>query len=277
MELAKFAADFAVPQTYRSADELIASSEIDAVYIATPVSSHLPQTLAAAEAGKHVLVEKPMAMSVEECRLMIDACATANVKLGVAYYRRFYPVVSRMLELIDSGEIGAPLCVSAVTSTSVTLGTQGAWRVDEALSGGGALMDVGSHRINIMLSMFGSAKSVHGVRRTIGAEYAGDNAVSFTLEFESGCLGSVQCFFRNGSDPDEFRVTGSDGRLICSPLNDGQLLIESANSRTESHPPSPNFNAPLIADFVDAIRNGGQPRVSGEEGLATNLVMQQVG
>lgn len=277
VELARFAADFAVPQTYRSADELIAANDIDAVYIATPVSSHLPQTLAAAAMGKHVLVEKPMAMSTVECQSMIDACKDADVKLGVAYYRRFYPVVDRMLEIIDSGEIGMPMCVSAVTSTSVTIGTEGAWRVNEALSGGGALMDIGSHRINIMLAMFGPAKAVHGVRRTIGTDYSSDNSVSFTLEFESGCLGAVQCFFRNGGDPDEFCVTGSNGRLICSPLNNGQLKIESADSREESHPPSTNFNAPQIADFVDAIQNDSLPRVTGEEGLETNRVMEQIG
>ncbi len=275
-ELARFASEYDVDQTYQDADELIANPDIDAVYIATPVSSHLPQTLAAAAAGKHVLVEKPMAMGTAECRSMIDACAEAGVKLGVAYYRRFYPVVDRMLEIIESGEIGAPMCVNAVTSTSVTKGTEGYWRVEEALSGGGALMDIGSHRINVMLAMFGGVKAVHGVRRTIGDEYSADNAVSFTLEFKSGCLGAVQCFFRNGGDPDEFWVMGSQGRLVCSPLNEGHLGIESDNSREESHPPNANFNTPQIADFNDAIEHDRVPRVTGEEGLATNHIIELV-
>src|SRR6185369_8026740 len=86
--------------------DLVASPEIDAVYIATPVYLHAEQTIAAAEAGKHVLCEKPMGLSVRECDEMIAACQANNVKLGIAYYRRFYPAVKRAKEIINSGEIG---------------------------------------------------------------------------------------------------------------------------------------------------------------------------
>ena len=108
-KLREFADEFRVSTATTSAEELIALPEIDAVYIATPVNLHCPQTIAAAETGKHVLVEKPMAMSTAECDEMIAACSKADVRLGVAYYRPFYPVVYRIQQLIAAGEIGTVL------------------------------------------------------------------------------------------------------------------------------------------------------------------------
>src|SRR6266849_5595278 len=98
-----FANKFGASKSYRTTDELLADKELKAVYIATPVHLHAVQTIAAAEAGKHVLCEKPMAMNVKECDEMIAACRTNNVKLGIAYYRHFYPVIARVKSIIASG------------------------------------------------------------------------------------------------------------------------------------------------------------------------------
>src|SRR6266496_1702739 len=106
-ELAEsFAKQFGVRKWYSDWRELIADSEIDTIYIATPVQLHASQTVAAAEAGRHVLCEKPMALNVAQCDRMIAACRANNVKLGIAYYRRFYPVsdaLSRYSRLAKSG------------------------------------------------------------------------------------------------------------------------------------------------------------------------------
>ena len=111
-ELAEsFAKQFGARKWYSDWKELLRDEEIDAVYIATPVHLHAAQTIAAAEAGKHVLCEKPMAMNVSECGQMIAACRANKVKLGVAYYRHFYPVVERIKSIIASGDIGTPVMV----------------------------------------------------------------------------------------------------------------------------------------------------------------------
>src|SRR5215468_2493764 len=101
-----FAERFGARKWFADWHALAQDEEIDAVYIATPVHLHASQTIAAAEAGKHVLCEKPMALNVEECEGMIAACRKHHVKLGVAYYRHFYPVVARIKDIIRSGEIG---------------------------------------------------------------------------------------------------------------------------------------------------------------------------
>lgn len=277
-KLNAFRDEFNVPQAFTSADDLITSPDIDAVYIATPVDLHRPQTIAAAAAGKHVLVEKPMAMSVSECDEMIGACVEHDVRLGVAFYRPFYPVIRRMRELVEAGDIGQVLSVSAVTATPFAINSDedGYWRVIPEQGGGGALMDIGSHRLDLFLQLFGPVSGIKAFCSTIAAEYAADDAVTAVLQFDSGVLGSLQCYFGANTDPDEFSILGTGGRLVSRPLNGGDLIIErGAEQVVESHPPNSNFNAPLIADFVTAILERRPPSVPGEQGREVNRLMAQ--
>ena len=276
-KLREFATEFSVEFATTSADEVIQSPDIDAVYIATPVNVHCPQTVAAAKAGKHVLVEKPMAMSTSECDEMIAACAEADVRLGVAYYRPFYPVVRRMIELVQSGEIGKVLSVSATTCTpfAIDSGDDGYWRVLPEAGGGGALMDIGSHRLDLFLRMFGPVADVKAQSGTVAADYQADDVATLALRFESGIHGVLHCCFGSTTDPDEFAILGTAGRLVSRPLNGGELLIEHGRDCiVEQHSPATNFNSPLIADFCAAILESRSPFVSGEAGRDVNRVMQ---
>ena len=275
-ELRDFCKSFSVDRAFANADELIADPDIDAVYIATPVRDHMPQSVAAAAAGKHVLVEKPMAISVAECELMIGACRDARVKLGVAYYRRFYPLVHRMRELLETGAIGTPLAVSAVTTTPMDMkpGEDGYWRAVPADGGGGALMDVGSHRINIFLHLFGKIAEIKAICKTIAADYQAEDTATLLFHFQSGAIGTLQCHF-GCADPDEFAITGTRGRLAARPLNGDELIVEIGDGRRiEKHPPVENLCGPLVADFVSAIVEDLDPRVTGEEGRETNEAIQ---
>ncbi len=276
--LREFCTAFSVERAYSNDVELINDPEVDAVYIATPVNLHLPQTIAAARAGKHVLVEKPMAMTVAECEEMIAACRASGVKLSVAYYRRFYPVVARMKQIIASGEIGRPLAVSVTTATPFAIhpNEDGYWRVIPEQGGGGALMDIGSHRINLMLDMFGEIAAVKAYCDTVAASYEAEDCASLVMRFQSGVHGSLQCFFGAAVDPDEFSVLGTKGRLLNAPLNGGELVVESDGGRcVESHPPHENLHYPLVADFVAALIENREPTVTGEEGCAASKVMQR--
>jgi predicted dehydrogenase len=277
-KLRAFADEFEVSVATTSADEVIASAAVDAVYIATPVNLHCPQAIAAAAAGKHVLVEKPMAMSTVDCDAMIAACAKADVRLGVAFYRPFYPIIHRMQELIQSGEIGKVLSVSATTCTPFAIdpGDDGYWRVLPEAGGGGALMDIGSHRLELFLRLFGPVSAVKAQCGTVAASYQADDVATLALRFESGVHGVLHCCFGSSTDPDEFAVLGTKGRLVSRPLNGGELIIEHGRDHTfEQHPPASNFNVPLIADFSAAILESRPPLVSGEVGRDVNRVMEQ--
>lgn len=277
-KLRDFCATYRVERAYTNGDDLISDPEVDALYIATPVHLHCPQTMAAAMAGKHVLVEKPMALSLSECEAMVAACQENGVTLGVAYYRRFYPIVERIGELLSAERIGQPLSITAVTATPFGFqpGDDGYWRVLPTEGGGGALMDIGSHRVNLFLSLLGDITSVQAFCNTVGATYQAENCASMIVRFESGAHGNVQCFFGSEVDPDEFTIMGTRGRLVASPLNGSELVIETAEGcRVESHPSPANFNTPVVNDFVAAIREGREPRVSGEEGKRTNEVLER--
>lgn len=276
-KLRDFCEKFSVKQPFTDYKRLISEANVDAVYIATPVCEHLPQALAAAEAGRHVLVEKPMAMTVAECDAMIAGCRESNVKLAVAYYRRFYPLIDRVQQLLQEGEIGSPIAVSAVTTVPLDMKTdeEGYWRVVAKAGGGGALMDVGSHRINVFLYLFGEIDEVKATCNTPLASYEAESNALVLMRFANGVVGSLQCHFGTTVDPDEFSILGTKGRLVARPLNGTELIVESnSQRRVEQHPPAQNLSSPLIADFVSAILDNRPPRVTGEEGRATNEVMQ---
>jgi predicted dehydrogenase len=271
--LREFCKAFEVSRGYTDAGELLRDAAIDAVYIATPVRLHLPQTLAAAEAGKHVLVEKPMARSVLECDAMIAACRQAGVKLGVAYYRRFYPIVARMGALVQDGAIGDVLSVSAVTSTPLA-GGAAEWRVVLEESGGGALMDIGSHRIDLFLDLFGPIEDVHAFADARTGAFEAEDCATLAFRFATGVHGTLQCFFGTNANRDEFTILGTKGWLRADPLNGDRLLVAGGDERREeSHPPDRNLHAPLIADFAEAVAEGREPRIPGEEGRRTNEFM----
>ena len=158
----QFANEFGARRWYSDWKELIADEEVDAVYIATPVHLHAAQAIAAAQAGKHVLCEKPMAMTVAECDEMIAACSENNMRLGVAYYRHFYPVIDRIRSILASGEIGAPILaqVNAFEWFDPPASHPRHWLLERRLSGGGPMFDFGCHRIEVLINLFGKIKQV---------------------------------------------------------------------------------------------------------------------
>lgn len=277
-KLKEFCSTFGVSRAYSRAQDLISDPDIDAVYVATPVVLHRSQTIDAAQAGKHVLVEKPMALTAVECEQMETICQDAQVKLGVAYYRRFYPVVARMKKLIEQGTIGTPLSASAVTSSPFpfTPGDEGYWRARSELGGGGALMDIGSHRIDLFLDLFGPCTRVESFCDTLAADCETEDVASVLMQFDKGAHGLLQCFFGTSNEWDSFIVLGSDGRLSVDPLNKGLLIVEEGSDRrSESLPPADNLHAPLIEDFSSAVLDDKCPVVTGEAGQAVNDVIDR--
>ena len=274
-KLTSFCRDFGIPRSYDSPEQLLESPEIDAIYLATPPHLHAAHSCAASKAGKHVLVEKPMAMSVEECDAMLAAAAASQTQLAVAYYRRLYPVMTRLETLITTDVLGQPLAISAVTSNGFGLGADATgWRGDSSIAGGGALMDIGSHRIDLFVKLFGNAQKVSGIANQIGVTYETENVATVVMEFTQGVQATLQTFFGTEVGLDQFRCVGTRGQIDIEDLNSGQMTVSTA-TRTwqESHPPADNLHGPLIDDFVDAIENGRPPACDGSQGRETNRIM----
>ena len=160
-ELAEaFSKEFGARKWFADWRELVKDEEIEVVYIATPVYLHAEQTIAAAEAGKHVLCEKPMALSVKDCDEMIAACQSNNVKLGIAYYRRFYPVVERIKQIIKAEEIGKITFaqINAFEYFNPSPEHPRRWLIEKEKSGGGPMMDFGCHRVEVLTNLFGAVQ-----------------------------------------------------------------------------------------------------------------------
>lgn len=277
-QLNEFCDQFGVPHRYLHDTDLIKNDQIDAVYIATPVSLHLPQTLASLAAGKHVLVEKPMAMTTTECQQMETEAHAAQKVLSVAFYRRYYPAYRRIKQILADGTLGDLLAVNIVTSAPLGMapGEDGYWRVLLEHGGGGPLMDVGSHRLDLLLDLLGPVKSVKAETSRVAADYESENVATLALTFRGGVQCALQCLFGAAVDPDVFTLVGTRGTLDATPLNTGTLRLSTAEGTTEEKlPPADNFSAPLIADFVSAIQNVHDPLVTAKHAIEVNEVMER--
>jgi len=275
-----FAERHGAKRAYADVDQLLSDDEINAVYIATPPYLHCEQTILTARAGKHVLCEKPMAMTVEECQQMVDACREVGVTLMLAYYRNHYPNVVKMKALMNEGAIGDVVlarinCTGYYNPNRQDLKN---WRINPEISGGGVLMDIGSHRISLLQYLIGDIASAQGYAETVHLDAAVDDSAVFSLRFQSGAHAVANINWNVGIGIDDVEVYGTTGSLRCSPLNSGNLTLETkSDGQVELHQtPLPHTHTGLVEDFVNHLKTGEPIRCSGEAGLQTNTIIAQI-
>ena len=248
---------------------LVRSESIDAVYIATPVCAHEEQAIAAAEEGKHVLCEKPMAMNSDACERMIQACRKNNVLLGVAYYRHFYPVIRRVKEIIASGEIGKVVLaqIDVFEWFDRKPGEPRYWLLEKEKAGGGPMMDIGCHRIEVLQNLFGRVKDVQASSYHLHFDREVDDTAYVSMLFESRTHAIVRVTHAVQEPRDSMEIQGTDGSISIPVLNEGNLTVKTTDGeRTESCPPHSNVQLPLIEDFTSAVLKNKQPEVGGRIG-----------
>jgi predicted dehydrogenase len=276
---AAFAADIGARRWHSRWQELVADPDVDCVYVATPVDVHAEQTIAAAEAGKHVLCEKPMAMTTAECDRMIAACRAHHVRLGIAYYRHFYPVILRVKAMLESGDIGQPVFaqVNAFEYFDPAPDHPRRWLLDPARAGGGPMMDFGCHRLEMLMHLFGAVRRTAAVTANVVFDRAVEDTAAVLLQFEGGPCAAVTVTHAAEERQDTLQVFGTRGSLHVDELNAGSLRIRTGNqSRVESHPPAANIHRPLIDDFVEALLTDREPAVTGEIGRGVAAIEDEI-
>ncbi len=270
-ELAEsFAREFGARKWFADWRELLQDDEIEAVYIATPVFLHKEQTIEAAKAGKHILCEKPMALNAADCAEMIAACKTHNVKLGIAYYRRFYPVIERITELIQTNEIGR---ISVVQMNSFEYFNPTAqhprfWLLQKEKSGGGPMMDFGCHRLEVLTNLFGAVSEIKSVIGNAAFEKreTEDTAIA-VLKFESGVFANLTVTHAAFEPQDTLSIFGTKGTIFVPVLNKDEIFIKTeSGERREFYPAHENVHLPLIKDFTEAVLSDRESQISGETG-----------
>ena len=243
------------------------------VYIATPVFLHAPQAIAALRAGRHVLCEKPMALNYGEAKQMVEAAEESGCTLGVAYYRRMYPKVTRARELITCGAIGRPVFAEATSHTwFYPADGHRAWLIDPALAGAGPLYDIASHRIDLMNYLFGHPARVSSQLSTLVHSISVEDNATIMVEFDNGVRTVIDVRWHSRTIRDEFRIRGTLGELDLTPLNGPTLVHPDGREEIPSHE---NLHFPCIEDFVSAILGATQPLSSGATALITEWVMNE--
>ncbi|HEX7666102.1 MAG TPA: Gfo/Idh/MocA family oxidoreductase, partial [Polyangiaceae bacterium] len=262
---------------YEDFDLLLKRGSIDAVYIALPNSLHAEYACRAAAAGVHVLCEKPMAPSVDDCRKMMHCCDRANVKLMVGYRLHFEAANLEAIEIARSGKLGT---VRAFTSTLTAQVRPGNIRL-QADKGGGPLFALGTHAINAARSVFHDDPTevfAFSARMPGDPRFAEVNEqVSLVLRFPDERLANILVSF-GASECSKYEIVGTEGRLLVDPAYDFDSalkhdLVLGAKHQTRTFSKRDQI-APEIAYFADCILNDEEPEPSGEEGLVDVRVVE---
>lgn len=255
--------------TWGTLGEALTDPAVDAVYVATPVFLHAPQTIQSLRAGKHVICEKPMAMNEPEARSMVQAAEQSDRHFGVAYYRRCYPKVQRTKQLLKQGAIGQPVVAELTNHMWFDGGGSRSWLVDPAKAGGGPLFDIASHRIDVLNFWFGKPLRVTAQMSNVVHRYPVEDNATVLIEYEHGVRGIVDVRWHSNIIRDECRIRGTDGEIEMSPLNGPKLVWPAGREDLPAHP---NLHYPMIENFVDAVEGQKELQASGATSYWTDWV-----
>jgi predicted dehydrogenase len=263
----------AYPGTFAwtSLGDALKDPAINAVYVASPVRFHAEHTIAALQACKHVLCEKPVGMNYAEAKSMAEAARASGRLFGVAFYRRLYPKLVRAKELIEQGEIGQPVLAWACMQGWLESEARG-WLRDPVLAGAGPIFDTASHRIDAFNFLFGKPAEATALLSNVVHKFGVEDSATVMIDYESGPRGIVDARWNSRIVRDEFRVIGTEGELNLTPLNGPELRYRD---RLEMLPTHANVHYPIVENFVCAALDGAALTCPGEEAIVTDWVTER--
>ena len=278
-----YAERHAVPKVYDTAGQLISDAGINAIYIATPPSSHPEYAIQAMRAGKPVYVEKPMAASYKDCMKMNEVSKETGIHLFVAYYRRSMDYFLKVRELLEENAIGKPiLCHSRLFIPPRAEDQRREnlpWRVIPGISGGGYFHDMGCHELDILSFLFGEPNSVAGNAANFGQLYTPEDTIIASMEFENGLLyNGSWCFASSeNSECDEIEIIGETGSLKFSCFAYSTIELINNKGRTE-YPvlPPENVQYPMIRAVVEELQGKGHSPSHGDTAAMVNWLMEKI-
>lgn len=277
-----FAARHGVPKFYSDADELINDSAVNAIYIATPPSSHEFYLEKCLKAGKPVYVEKPVTIHSDSLERMIALEKQYAIKVAVAHYRRSLPLFNKVKELIESDSIGKVKLVLLRTLQPVTnkliSQVEENWRVNTAISGGGYFHDLSPHQLDILYWLFGAPLQTSAMSINQGRYYDASDATLVHLQFANGIQFSGTWNFNvaPNATADSCEIIGDKGNLIFSFFRIANIELNTADKKEniETYVPA-HIQEPHIANVVKFFRGEASNPCSLEEALVTMKVMDK--
>ena len=264
-----------IPKWYADADSLINDADVNAIYIATPPSSHEEYTIAALYAGKPVYVEKPMALNAEAAQRMSNAAKEKDVKLVVAHYRREQPLFKKIKQLLAEKTIGdvrfarLEYYKKSLTKEELQI-PKNAWRVDDAIAGGGLFHDLAPHQLDLMYYFFGEANKVQGVTLNQEGLYHADDIVAGNILFKNGVLfNGLWCFNVNEhNEKDICEIVGIKGTISFSVFGEPKItMIIDGKKENILFETLQHVQQPMIEKVVDYFLDKTPNPCSSEEGV----------
>ncbi len=266
-----------VKRFFDRAEDLIADHKVDAIYVATPPSSHLELALKAAAAGKPCLVEKPMARNHHECTLMLEAFRSKGVPLFVAFYRRALPRFLKIRSLLGDGAVGRLTSVHILHYDPLVTGEHArAWRFNPEIAGAGLFLDIASHGLDLLDFFAGPIRSASGFALNTGGSYRAEDVTAACFEFASGAVGTGIWNFHSGHSANQIVLTGSEGEIRTHLFTDGDVMLRRKGVE-EVFPfrNPPHVHQPLIQTIVHQLLGVGSCESTGESATRTSWVMDR--
>jgi 1,5-anhydro-D-fructose reductase (1,5-anhydro-D-mannitol-forming) len=278
----RYAAENGIPRSYTSVTAILADPEVDIVYISTTNERHKQEVTLAAQSGKHVLCEKPLALALQDAREMLETCRQANVILGTNHHLRNAVPHRALRRLIKEGAIGTPLAARVFHAVYLPPRLQG-WRLDRPEAGGGVILDITVHDADVLhFALDDDAEEVVALSGQQGLAQSGlEDAVMGVIRFRSGLLAQFHDAFTIQNARTGFEVHGSEGSLIGEDVMtqepQGKLFLQRQGKREEVDlGPHENLYAHQVRHFNAAVHGQGKPFTTGEDGVRSLAVAMAV-
>lgn len=273
-----------VRKWYTDASELIEDPDVNAVYIATPPSSHATFAIMAMRAGKPCYIEKPLAASYNDCIRINRISEQTGVPCFVAYYRRYLPYFQKVKEIIESGTIGNVVNVQVRFSVpprdlDFKSGKEMPWRLQPDIAGGGYFYDLAPHQIDLLQNLFGVITRAHGYPANRAHLYQAEDTLSACFFFESGIPGSGSwCFVGHESAKEDcIEVIGEKGSLSFSVFTYQPIEVITSEGKNSITVPNPPYvQLPLIKSVIQHLQGIGKCDCTSVSATAVNWVLDRV-
>jgi len=283
--------EFGVSKCYTKEQDILKDKDVQVVYIATPNYMHSSQVMLAAENGKHILCEKPLALTIEDCETMIASCQRNRVKLGVGLMMRFHAYHQKIAEIIKSGRLGEIVMARAQLSCWYPP-IKGAWRQDLVKGGGGSFIDMGSHCVDLLEMFIEKVEEVFAFQGNLIHKYETEDSSIVLLKFKSGATGIVDNYFciPDNASENRLEIYGSEGSILASgtigQAPTGKMILNltsgegyDVQQRREALPSQEIAVEPVnmyqaeIEYFSDCILNNKEPMISGKDGEHNQMIV----
>lgn len=269
---------------YTDPQELIDDPDVNAIYIATPPSSHAIFAIMAMKAGKPVYVEKPLAATYEDCARVNRVSEETGVPCFVAYYRRYLPYFQKVKSIIDNGVIGEVINVQvrlAVPPRDLDYlhPEKLPWRLQPDIAGGGYFYDLAPHQLDLLQHIFGIIIEASGICANRGGLYQAEDSVSACFKFESGLPGSGSwCFVAHESaKEDRIEVIGNRGQISFSVFNYEPIQLHTCEGKESITVPNPSYvQYPLIKNVIEHLQGIGVCTCTSVSATPVNWAMDQI-